>query len=816
MVSLLNWQKKILLIAIAILVCGSAYAVDIVVVGQVLSATDSHPLEAANVWFKDTEIGTTTNDQGFFMLRSNTPQKAVCVSVIGYNQRTIPLEYGSDQMIEVYLREQSFIIDEIIAMPDQSEARELLTKVRQNRFFNDAENIRGIATDIETTTTLNLNNVKSKLMQRRLFNDLKSGAVAINDTNYSLPVYIDQTTVNKKIGEYYTDSEEVDHQQNALNLLQPEQWEQLIAAYTPNINFYKSYSTIMGANFMSPVAKSAQLYYRLFLSDSISTDSGKEYEIRFSPKVNVGSLYRGSMWIDSASYAITKVDTRVIYDNNVPFLGSLTHNYNTQKVNDIFYPEKIENLLGVQINIVPDTKSQFFGAIVGERTAFKNTSFISDTISYVDQTQYVAVPIDSRLEQQWHGIDSINQTKIQKFAAWAVDLYLFQYLKLGMIDFGPILNIFHYNNFEGASPRLTLRTNEQFAKKFSVGGYYGYGFKDKEHKYGGEMQWRFGENYRNTIKLTYDHRVDRYGYDDLYIYDENRYYDIDHVINSIDDMLFYKDLDRAAMLKLALHSTINARYQYDVKGFKLTTDLLHKRTYSNDMIPYIHNGTQVEYIDQNALKFDFRFSWDQRDVSGFFQKYYLGTKYPVIHLLVETGYGVINSEAYPYGKFGLYMRQSVPLGFGKLHWAMQANYIMGDVAFPQLIFSRGKRSSYCNSTDFMLMDQMEFLSDKYISANIRYQTRGFIFGYIPVVNKLGIREDLIFNIGYGSLSDFHKNVLTIPTSVYSWDNMPYMEAGFGFSNILKMLDIEFMWRLTHRDHANAQLFGVKWCLPMSF
>ena len=54
--------KKILLTISLILTTLIALAQDIVVVGQVLSAEDSQPLEAASVWFKGTNIGCTTND----------------------------------------------------------------------------------------------------------------------------------------------------------------------------------------------------------------------------------------------------------------------------------------------------------------------------------------------------------------------------------------------------------------------------------------------------------------------------------------------------------------------------------------------------------------------------------------------------------------------------------------------------------------------------------------------------------------------------------------------------------------------------------
>ena len=48
----------------------------------------------------------------------------------------------------------------------------------------------------------------------------------------------------------------------------------------------------------------------------------------------------------------------------------------------------------------------------------------------------------------------------------------------------------------------------------------------------------------------------------------------------------------------------------------------------------------------------------------------------------------------------------------------------------------------------------------------------------------------------------------------NWNNMPYIEAGFGFSNILHLGGIEFIWRVTHRDAPDAMKFGIKWFLNL--
>ena len=158
--------KKIFLPIILLFITQAIIAQDIVIVGQVLSAEGSEPLQAASVWFKGTNVGCTTNEEGFFMLRSDKPQRTLIVSVVGYKQRQIKLDYGKDQMIRIYLKEDISILDEVIAMPKQDEAIVLLKNVYENRRKNNPENVINISTTMKDVTAINLTNIRQKALQR--------------------------------------------------------------------------------------------------------------------------------------------------------------------------------------------------------------------------------------------------------------------------------------------------------------------------------------------------------------------------------------------------------------------------------------------------------------------------------------------------------------------------------------------------------------------------------------------------------------------------------------------------------------------------
>jgi hypothetical protein len=823
--------KRIAILILTILFAQIIAAQDIVIVGQVLTAETAEPLQAASVWFKGTNLGCTTNEEGFFMLRSNTPQRTLIVSVVGYKQRQIKLDYGKDQMIRIYLKEDISILDEVIAMPKQDEAIVLLKNVYNNRRTNNPENVVNLSTTMNDLTAINLTNIRQKSLQRKLFKDLMSGAINQTDTTFSLPVYLNQSTYDLQLSPDSTHSTLLNSKQNALNIFPAEHWQQIIAAYTPNINPYKIYSTILGHNFMSPIAPNAKIYYNLYLSDSTLINNRKNYQILFSPKHNQGHLFKGNLWIDSATYAITQCNFSIPTHTNVNYLNSFNYNFATTPLSNTIFPNNEQQAIGLTLNLYPNKNTQYFGALITKDCSYINTKSLNDSITILHEEK-VEIPIDNKLEETWNKIDTLNQTKIQQLSSWIVDIVLNQYLHIGKIDVGPILNLFHFNQLEGATPRLTLRTSESLAKNFTIGGYYGYGFKEQYHadslisnglhNYGGNIHWRFGPTKRNTLSLTYDHKTERIGFDDSDIYAESRVNDIEHIANAW--IMLHRPVS------VLMRGRIGAQYQYEKPGFKFKINTFAQNNYSNHYIPFIHLGQEIPHYSQIGLRTDFRLSWQQSSLDYFFHRIYLASKYPVVHLTAEGGYVKIPGTAFnePYhtlfGKFGIYAQQHTAIGFGKLHWAFQANAIIGNAPFPALITARTARTSYRHDTDFMLLGPMEMISNYYAALNIRYQTRGYIFGYIPYVKKLGIREDLLFNIGYGYLSNKYKtdNILALPANLYNpnegWNKMPYIECGFGFSNILKVADIAFVWRLTHRNSTNpdAQNFAVKWRIGLDF
>mgnify|MGYP003302817864 CR=1 FL=1 len=154
----------------------------------------------------------------------------------------------------------------------------------------------------------------------------------------------------------------------------------------------------------------------------------KNYQIKFSPKYNQGLLFKGDMWIDSITYAITKTDISIPTHTSVNFLNSLNYGFTTEPFGNGIFPNKEKQGIGLNVNLYPNKDMQYFGAVLSEERSYENTTSTTDTLSIRPEEKEIEIPTDDKLEATWNKIDSLNQTRIQKLSAWAVDIILNQYL----------------------------------------------------------------------------------------------------------------------------------------------------------------------------------------------------------------------------------------------------------------------------------------------------------------------------------------------------------------------------------------------------
>ncbi|MBO7315957.1 MAG: carboxypeptidase-like regulatory domain-containing protein, partial [Paludibacteraceae bacterium] len=134
-------MKRFIFCLILVFFSSLLLAQDMLIIGKVLDKKDASPIQSANIFIKGTKRGTSSNQDGFFLLR--LPEVEECtlvVSVIGYKRKEIKLESVLDQWVDCLLDEESLFLDEIVIFPGENPAHALMKRVRENKFRNAPQN----------------------------------------------------------------------------------------------------------------------------------------------------------------------------------------------------------------------------------------------------------------------------------------------------------------------------------------------------------------------------------------------------------------------------------------------------------------------------------------------------------------------------------------------------------------------------------------------------------------------------------------------------------------------------------------------------
>ena len=792
-------SKRILLSGVAFLFLSTGtLAQETVVVGQVLDKYDKSPISTVDIYFKNSNRAVQSNDDGYFLIRNNGPETTLIFTIVGYKPYELKLKRGDNVGVQIELEEKKSILDEVLVLPGINPANDLMRKVRLMRKQNDVKLPGGSVEQSAVFLTKN----DTRWQNNKLWENLKTGNLSQSDSALMVPLYMDESEYNYK--------GETKQQKSKNTYNTPETAEnlivQLLNGLDNRINFYDNSVSLLNKSLISPLANIGNAYYRYYLTDSIQSENGKQYEIHFYSRNPANLAFNGTMHIDSATLALTYMAASLPRQANLNFIHNLSIVQKFRFAANHWIPDNQQSTWYMTYDLLKDNLGTKPELLVNRKTVYAsgNDEFVLQPDSFAGN-KYSEEAINDRLA-------ALQQSPLYKTARFIADAALTGYLKAGKIDIGKISTILRLTDVEGLRIGLPFRTNEDLWKNLMIGGYGAYGFGDKKWKYGAEMQWKIPttSSFMLGVKYINDFRRTDYDYTD-FIWRENPLITGDHDI--VSTLLSLKT--GTSLQKIEETSAFASK---DITpGIEATLMVQNKKTYSSAAFPFTGEGQQMEYqtLNQQSASLTGRFSFNEPYLDEHFQRIYLKNNHPVIYGTVEMGNYKFGTNKGNYMRFIASIQQTGRFPVGEWRYLIEAGKITGNVPYPILKNIRGKSGSAYGRYQFTLMNFNEYMADTYATLQSEVITNGIIFNNIPLVKKLNLREITGLKIAGGSLSEHHTLLMNLPPST-SGLIKPYSEVSVGFTNLFGAISVQYTRRLTDTDKPATRKSSIGLSLMFSF
>jgi hypothetical protein len=403
-------------------------------------------------------------------------------------------------------------------------------------------------------------------------------------------------------------------------------------------------------------------------------------------------------------------------------------------------------------------------------------------------------------------IDTLTNAPVFKKFTNTLNFVGTGYLNTGNFQLGPWYNWITANSWEGFRVRFDLGTNYKFDHRIWWHTYLAYGFKDQKLKGKAELFFLPSKHPRTFIYGSYTNDLD---------YGQNYYGEV-----SSDNVFALAIRKSGVPVKSMKVDEKRLELFHETKaGFSAFLSSTHKQFTPLRNIPLkdsfsVSSGTALRTFE---ISLRLRFAYLEKFLENNFFRTSLGSPYPVPEFRITKGISGIGKSAYDYIKLSGSIHDYIKLPpFGSFEFYVYGGKTFGTLPYTFLDIAPGNELYYYNKYSFSLMNRYEYVHDKYAGITFEHNVGNGLFRFIP---KLKFRQFYTVKTLWGSLRDANK-VLNFKTGhgFQTLDGKTYLELGTGIDNILKVLRIDFIWRIlpTPLPPQDSKRFGVFGSFRLSF
>ncbi|MCR5180188.1 MAG: DUF5686 and carboxypeptidase regulatory-like domain-containing protein [Bacteroidaceae bacterium] len=820
--------------------------------GIILDAETGDSIPYANVEYKGHNKHVLSDDNGFFSIARRAGWN-LTISAMGYKPRILPISAKTRDRLRVELK------------PDRKQLAEVTVKakrIKYSRKDNPAvELMRKVVaakkqTDLKThdyyqynkyeKLTLALNDLTPEQLEKKPFANRDWLLEQVETCPYNdrliLPISVDET-VAKHIYRKDPRSEKTiitGQQSTGISDLFETGDIMTIAlkdVFT-DVNLYDDQIRLLQYPFTSPIGKDAVAFYRYFIVDTLQVEQDSCIHLRFQPNNLQDFGFSGELFIlKDSSYHVRRCLLTLPHKSDVNFVENLRVEQEfSQLPNGEWVLTKDDMITEMQF-------SKFLKkAIVIRNTRLTDYAFDTLPKSLFKGKRPEVKEANALMQDKdfWSHYRQVELTKsegqMDKFLTHIQDIKGFSYLMFGLkalvenfvetskpskVDIGPVNTILTRNFIDGWRARASAQTTANFHKHLFLKGYYAHGFDSHKNYYNAEVTWSL--NPKDYLPREFPKRTFTF----------QSTYDvcspIDKFVPTDKDNMFVA-FKWATVDKMLFYNRQQLTFEYEQDWAWKTT--LWLKTESNESCGAMHylplSSAEIPSIRTSELHAEVRYAPGETYVNTKQRRLTINLDAPTITLGHTTGVKGFLGGDYDYNLTELRIYKRFWMNsWGKIDCYLKGGIQWNQVPYPLLCMPAANLSYLMEDETFNLINNMEFLNDRYASLMLSWDLNGKLFNRLPLIRHLKWREFIGINLLWGSLTDKNNPFLAsnagdpvlmqFPVGCHIMDShRPYAEAVLGVHNILKILHVEYVRRLNYLDLPTSQKWGLRFTFRMSF
>lgn len=830
--------------------------------GVVTDSLTNEPIPYLSVFYEGKGVGSITDNDGNYKVETRKGWNKLTFSAVGYVTKVVNIIPGVTKNLNVRMRPDDIMLDEVVVKPKREKysrknnpAVELMKKVIAHKKNNKLSENDYYQYNKYQKITMSLNDVTPEMLEKGMYKKmpfLKDQIELCEETNkFILPISVDETA-SQKIYRKHPKSEKTiikGMSSTGVNELfaTGDMLSTVLKDVFTDVNIYDNDIRLLQYPFISPISSSDAIsFYKFYIMDTTFVDKDKCFHLTFVPNNSQDFGFTGHLYVlADSSYTVKKCTMNLPKKSGVNFVDNmdiiqefeqLPNGEWVLKTDDMIVEMTLMKIMqGFQIRRTTRYSDYAFDELPQQLFKRKGAEIKeADAMMRGDDfwNQYRPVPLTQTESSMDMLVKRLEQMPGFKYVIFVLKAFIENFVETGTkehpskVDIGPVNTMISNNYIDGLRLRMSAQTTANLNPHLFFKGYYAYGFKDHRSKYMGEVEYSFNKKEYLPREFPKNSITFSYQYDVMSPTDKFLKTDKDNVFvsfktSTVDQMSYVRN--------------IALKYENETQfGLKTTVEVKNSKDEPTGGLAYITNDDQktlIPEIQTMEASLAFRYAPGETFVNTKQRRIPVSFDAPVFTLSHTAGFkGVLGGEYnYNLTEIGLYKRFWFS-SWGKIDMFVKGGAQWNKVPFPLLIMPAANLSYILQRETFNLINNMEFLNDRYASLDVSWDLNGKIFNRIPLLKKLKWREAIGFKMLYGHLTDKNNPMkhpgdseLFLfptrdgrPTSFVMDPKTPYMECSVGIHNIFKILHIDYVRRLNYLDHPDANKWGVRFMVMMTF